>query len=137
MKKYHMVITRLTGEQKRLFDGYCSENNIENVSECVRQILLSHIQKDIDDRNLTLQSLSTLHDRVTKSLENEEILLNLILKFYQNLLAYQPEVPEEAKEMAAKQAVRRYKKLIEVFKKSLRENPEKFESMLADNIEER
>ncbi|MDR1362652.1 MAG: DUF6290 family protein [Spirochaetaceae bacterium] len=132
-----MMTVRLTDEQKRLFDSYCGENNIQNVSECIRQILISHIQKDIDDRNLTLRSLSNLHDKITKLDENEEILLNLILKLYQNLLAYQGEIPDEMKETAVKNAVRRYKKVMEAFKKSLRDNPEKFESMLADIIEER
>jgi Arc/MetJ-type ribon-helix-helix transcriptional regulator len=132
-----IITIRLTDEQKRLFDNYLNENNIENVSECIRQIIISHIKKDIDDKNLTLQSLSTLHDRITKIHENEEVLLNLILKFYQNLLVYQGDIPEETKEAAVRNAVRKFRKLLEAFKKSLRENPEKFESMLADNIEER
>lgn len=120
-----------------MLEEYRSENGIENRSECIRQILMSHIQKETDDKNLTLQSLSTLHDRLTKSLENEEILLNLILKTYQNLLVYQVEIPEEMKETAARNGLRKYRKLMEAFKKSLKENPERFESLLADNIEER
>jgi Arc/MetJ-type ribon-helix-helix transcriptional regulator len=131
------ITIRLTDEQKRLLDGYCDENNVENISEAVRQILLSRIQKDIDDKNLTLQSLSALHDRITKLYENDEVLLNLIVKLYQNLLVYQAEIPEEMKEAAVKSGVRRFKKFMEAVKKGLRENPEKFESMLADQIEER
>jgi predicted transposase YdaD len=131
------ITVRLAEEQYRLFLNYCSDNNIENVSECIREIIINRVSKDIDDRNLTLNSLSTLHDRLTKSLENEEILLNLILKTYQNLLVYQIDIPEEAKEAAARNAGRKYKKLMEAFKRSLRENPERFESLLADSIEER
>lgn len=135
--KINKITIRLTDEQKNLFDVYRKENNISNASECIRQLILSRIQKDIDDKNLTLQSLSTLHDRVTKSLENEEVLLNLMLRTHQNILVYQTEIPEEAKEGAVKNGVRRFRKWMEAFKRGLRENPERFESLLADIIEDR
>jgi Arc/MetJ-type ribon-helix-helix transcriptional regulator len=131
------ISIRLTDEQNRLLDGYCNENNVENKSEAVRQILVSRIQKDVDDKNLTLQSLSTLHDRITNLRENDEVLLHLILRLYQNLLVYMPEIPDEMRETAVRSGVRRFKKFMEAARKTLRENPEKFESMLADNIEER
>jgi metal-responsive CopG/Arc/MetJ family transcriptional regulator len=132
-----LVSIRFSDEQWAMLEEYRAENNIENRSECIRQVLMSSIQKETDDKNLTLQSLSTMHDRLTKSLENEEILLNLMMKMYQNLLVYQAEIPEEMKASAVRDAVRRFKKLMEAFKKGLKENPERFESLLADNIEER
>ena len=126
---------RLTTDQKKEIDAYCSRHKVESRSDFFRFAIAQILKPEIEDPDLVFASLKQLHDKMNSIEKQQEILFSFMSFLARYFLSYHAEIPEELKESAASSAMERYEKVFKSFQANLKNTPSMFESLLADFFE--
>lgn len=136
MSKYSYVGVRIEPSLKDKIKGFCMNHGIDNESEFIRLAISEKLMPEIEDTEFVFESLKQLHDKIHVIEQQQEMFFSFFCFYLRHFLIYNPELPEEHKEVAAASAMQRYQKIFTAFKSSIKDTPSMFESLLADYIEE-
>lgn len=131
------VTFRISTELHNRINAYCKMKNINNQSEFFRQAAVRLITPDASDELLVFESLKDIHNKMRGLETQQDLFFSFFCNYCKLFLVYNPELPEGEKEGAARQSYQRFDNIFDAFKTSLYDTPSLFESLLADQFEEK
>lgn len=136
MIKDSTITVRISPELHKRINAFCQMKKINNQSEFFRQAAVRLITPDVSDELLVFESLKDLHNKMRALESQQDLFFSFFCQYMKLFLVYNPELPINEKEAAARMSFQRFEKIFQSFKESLTETPSMFESLLADQFEE-
>jgi hypothetical protein len=131
------ILIQIDDEMYNKMKSYCKERDVANISEFVRNAITKAITPDVSDAALKFESLRDLHNNQKKTNQNLEILFKYLSYFIQYYMLYAEDIPKDMVKAAALNSGIKYDKFFKNFKNILKKTPSFFESLLADEFEEK
>lgn len=131
------ITTRISKKESNLIKEFCLRHHLKDRSSFIRYAITEVLTPDVEDKTLVFESLKQVHDKLHAVESQQDILFSFLCYFIRHFLIYNPEIPAEQKESAARSAAARYDKFFKSYQKSLiKDSSSMFESLLADFVEE-
>jgi hypothetical protein len=113
---------------------YRTEHRIESEQELIRQAIAKYVGGGYDDDTLKLSGIKDVHSLLSVLRDMVSVLFSYSHMMHLNLLAYNPEIPDELKDAAYASASARHDKFFSGFQNRLKNDPPFFEKLLHNYV---